>query len=329
MYRSADETMEKQKSHKPHIYIFNSAGCHGHYLTYLIDRLSKKTPAINQLPFNNLGNSHNKIDYSGFSHLIHADLHEQNKNLKDTNIVKILYSDNILYYERVAMSRAADANRDIHRLNNDISFLKSYNNEFYNNIYNLYSIKSHSVPKWLLRDAYKMGFLDWEKQGSVVTSKQDIKWMADTLEKNNMVHYTQVDVFFKAEKLKRELQELNNKFDLDLEFDSFESIHEEFLSRNKILHSHKNTEIVLGAVKENKDIPIPTLDIIQQAYVYAKLEKQYDFVTMPMTEDFFKTTKEIIDYVELFPQHYKAMNPNLPKFNNIDNPFFLHRQNSK
>jgi hypothetical protein len=86
---------------------------------------------------------------------------------------------------------------------------------------------------------------------------------------------------------------------------------------------------VLDAVKENTDIPVPPLDTIQQAYVYAKLEKQHDFITMPMTETFFKTTKEITDYIKLYPQHYKAMNPNLPKFNNIDNPFFLHRQNNK
>ena len=74
--------MEKPKFHKPHIYIFNSSGCHGHYLTYLIDRLSKETPAIEQLPFNDIGNSHNKIDYSGFSKFVDSEDHEQNKNLK-------------------------------------------------------------------------------------------------------------------------------------------------------------------------------------------------------------------------------------------------------
>jgi len=31
----------------------------------------------------------------------------------------------------------------------------------------------------------------------------------------------------------------------------------------------------------------------------------------------------------MYPEHYKAMNPNLPKFNGIDNPFFLHRQKTK
>lgn len=312
-----------------HIYVFNTGGCHGHYLTYLIDRLSNRTPKIEQLPFNKLGNSHNSVNYSGFVKFIDEPEHEENKSLKDTNIIKILYSNDILYYERVAMARAGDSNRDINNIHKDISFLKSYNKEFYNKIYTLYSIENDSVPKWMLRDAYKLGFLDWHKQGSVVKSRQNIKWIEDNLVEDNTVHHTQVGVFFTAEKLKRELQELDSKFNLDLNFENFDAIHEEFLSKNKILQTHGNTKLVLDAVRVNRDVPVPPLDIIQQAYVYAELEKQYDFITMPMTNPFFATTKEIVDYVKLYPRHYKAMNPNLPKFNNIDNPFFLHRQHNK
>ena len=329
MYRSTGETMEKQKSHNPYLNIFNSAGCHGHYLTYLIDRLSDITPKIKQLPFNNLGNSHNKVNYSGFVRFVDRTVHENYKHIKDTNIIKILYDNNILYYERAAMSRAGDANRDIHNLHNDISFLKIYNKEFYDRIRALYSVVSDSVPKWLLRDAYKMGFLDWDRQGSVVTAKHDKKWIEENLAEHNHIHYTQVDVFFTTEKLKKELQILDKKFSLHLSFDDFEDIHEQFLRRNSILKNLNNTDLVLDAIKKHRDISVPPLDIIQQAYVYAQLEKQHDFVTMPMTDSFFKTTKEILDYIQLYPKHYKAMNPNLPKFNNMDNPFFLHRQNNK
>lgn len=314
---------------KPHIYIFNNAGCHGHYLTYLIDRLSTRTPLIEQLPFNELGNSHKKLNYSGFAKFVDIRAHEDFKNLKNANIVKILYSNAILYYERVAMVRAEDANRDIHNVHKDISFLKSYNKAFYNKIRALYSITSDSVPKWLLRDAYKLGFLDWQKQGSVVIAEQDIGWIQENLAGHNTINYTEVDVFFTTEKLKKQLQKLDDAFGLDLCFDDLEHIHEQFLSRNTIFQTHVNTNLVLNAVKENRDITIPPLDIIQEAYVYAQLEKQHDFITMPMTETFFTTTQEIIDYVNLYPQHYKAMNPNLPKFNNIDNPFFLHRQKKK
>lgn len=34
-------------------------------------------------------------------------------------------------------------------------------------------------------------------------------------------------------------------------------------------------------------------------------------------------TAEIYEYAMHYPNHYKAMNPNLPKFNNIANPFYL------
>jgi hypothetical protein len=227
------------------------------------------------------------------------------------------------------MNRAADSNRDIHNLHRDISFLKSYNREFYDKIHALYKIHSDNVPKWLLRDAYKMGFLDWNKQGSVLTSRQVVRWMEENLARDNNIHYTQVGVFFTTEKLKKELQELDEKFDLDLCFNNFEQIHQQFMDRNNILNTHSHTDLVLDAVKRQQDIPVPPLDIIQQAYVYAELEKQYDFITMPITDSFFPTTKEIVDYVKMYPEHYKAMNPNLPKFNNIDNPFFLHRQNTK
>ena len=50
---------------------------------------------------------------------------------------------------------------------------------------------------------------------------------------------------------------------------------------------------------------------------------------MPLIDNFFKNTNEIINYIKFYPEHYKAMNPNLPMFNNMPNPFFLHRQNSK
>ena len=328
MYRLIEETMARPKFHNPYIYIFNSSGCHGNYLAYLIDRLSNKTPEIKQLPFNELGNSHNNINYSGFVEFTH-DAEQTQQKLSNKQIVKIIFSQNVLYYERVSMNRAGDAGRDINNIHNDISFFNEYNKEFYDKLYSLYSIKNNAIPKWLLRDAYKIGFLDWNKQGSVVSSRENIKWIDDNLAKDNDVHYTQVDVFFTTETLKRELNDLDNKFDLDLNLNDLNSIHEEFLSMNKILQSQKNTDIVLNAIKENKNITIPPLDIIQQAYVYAKLEKKYDFITMPLTDKFFETTKEILDYCTLYPKHYKAMNPNLPTFNNIPNPFFLHRQKNK
>ena len=122
--------MAKPRFPNTHIYILNSSGCHGHYLTYLIDRLSIDTPSITELPFNNLGNSHLDLEYSGYARFLDV-FQYQDKNLKESNIIKIIYPNDILYYERVAMSRAGDANGDLHNLHLDISFMEKYNKVFY------------------------------------------------------------------------------------------------------------------------------------------------------------------------------------------------------
>jgi hypothetical protein len=288
----------KLKFPNPHIYILNAGGCHGHYLTYLIDRLSADTPSITELPFNNLGNSHIRLAYSGYARFLDVDQY-QDKNLKESNIIKLIYPNEILYYERVAMARAGDANRDLHNLQLDISFMETYNKVFYEKIKKIYNVSSNRVPKFILRDAYKTGFLDWSSQGSVVSSKEDIGWINNNLKDNNNLYLFEVNKFFSLESISKELKIIDERFGLNLNLEELEYVH------------------------------IPELDILQQAYVYARLEKNNDFITMPMTETFFTDTQEIIDYINYYPEHYKAMNPNLPIFNNIPNPFFLHRQNNK
>jgi hypothetical protein len=314
---------------EPEIFVFNTGGCHGHYLVYLIDRLSKKTPIITDTPFNSLGNSHKKLNYSGFVKLVdeHQDIYY--KNLKNKKIIKITVSDEILYYERVAINRAADRNINLENMNMDISFLKIYNESFYKKIHELYSIDGDVIPKWMLRDVFKLGFLNWNKLGSVISLKQSIDWINKNLYEFNEIHFLDVSIFFTLDTLKNELKKLDVMFDLELKFDELEIIHNEFLKLNKILQTKKNTDIVLEAVKKNKNIDVPSLDIVQQAFIYSELEKKYNFITMPLVEQFFHSTKEIIDYVNLYPNHYKAMNPNLPMFNGIPNPFYLWNLKNK
>ncbi len=79
--------------------------------------------------------------------------------------------------------------------------------------------------------------------------------------------------------------------------------------------------------KNNKNSECVDLDLVEQGYLYAWLEKTYDFLQAPLTRKFFTNTKEINEYVTYYPKHYKAMNPNLPMFNNIANPFYLWNKN--
>ena len=156
-----------------------------------------------------------------------------------------------------------------------------------------------------------------------------MRWINENIKDTNDLYFFEVNKFFSLQSITEELKIIDKRFNLNLDLNDLEYVHTEFMKRNKILNTHQRTEQVLDAVSNNKIIEIPELDILQQAYVYAKLEENNHFITMPMTETFFANTQQIIDYINYYPEHYKAMNPNLPMFNNIPNPFFLHRQNNK
>jgi len=83
---------------------------------------------------------------------------------------------------------------------------------------------------------------------------------------------------------------------------------------------------VIEAIKQKIEMDISNLDIVEQAYLSAWIEKHNDFVVVPNCNSFFKTTSEITNWLKYYPQHYKAMNPNLPTFNNIANPFYLWKK---
>ena len=322
--------MARPKYPKPEIYVFNSPGCHGHYLTYLIDRLSRKTPVINTLPFNKLGNSHVDLEYSGYVKFVDVKKIPKSQ-LQGEKIVAIIFPNDLLYFERAVLNRASDHGADLNSLHLQMDFIKWLNPGFYENIKNLYGYTQDTdrIPKWAMRDAFKMGFLDPTRLGAKTESDLTIEILKREPICNNDIKLLEVNSFFTTQRLKDALQVLDKQFDMDLDFTDLEQVHNEFLTRNKILQTASYTNLVLDAVAKKTAMDIPNLDIVQQAFVYAEIERQNDFVTMPLADTFFTNTREIIDYVAHYPGHYKAMNPNLPKFNGIDNPFFLHRQKAK
>jgi len=97
-----------------------------------------------------------------------------------------------------------------------------------------------------------------------------------------------------------------------------------FIRNIKQYDTRHRCEKIIEALQNNENININDIDNVEQAYISAWIEKNYRFVTIPLTNNFFKNTKEILDWIEWYPQFYKAMNPNLPIFNGIPNPYHLH-----
>ena len=100
-------------------------------------------------------------------------------------------------------------------------------------------------------------------------------------------------------------------------------MHQEFIKKLPWLQTQHRADNVIEAIKQKREMNITDLDTVEQAYLSAWIEKNNDFVIVPICNGFFRTTGEIINWLEHYPQHYKAMNPNLPTFNNIPNPFHL------
>ena len=107
------------------------------------------------------------------------------------------------------------------------------------------------------------------------------------------------------------------------------SIHKQFLSKRVNHETWNRVYDVIDAIKNKQNMDCSKLDIVEQGYVYAWIEKNNDYIQTPLTRNFFVDTNEILEYIKVYPNHYKAMNPNLAKFNNIDNPFYLWAKGKK
>jgi hypothetical protein len=80
---------------------------------------------------------------------------------------------------------------------------------------------------------------------------------------------------------------------------------------------------VLDAIESKNNMECNELDIIEQAYIEAELEKIHDCVIFPYGVNWFKDTDQINEFIDTYPTYLKHMNPRLPWYNNIKNPFYL------
>lgn len=227
--------------------------------------------------------------------------------------------EDILYLERIVTIRGADYKIDTNTQHINITeeFDNLYNwGPIMKDLYNIDIVKD-GIPRFLLRDFYKLSFLDPARNGFL---ERDYCLRNDRPEK---AFDFPVSSFWDKSKFKQTMHDLDKFYSLDLDLSDL-SIHDEFIQR---LHFHdtRNRAIeVIFALKKGKDIDITNLDTVEEAFISAWIEKNHDFITVPLlTNNFFSTTTEINQFLALYPEHYKAMNPNLPRFKDMVNPFYL------
>lgn len=292
---------------------------HHNFLRYVLDSCSRITPLLSELPFIETGTSHKKLNYSGKFEVLESD-HNRPIREQGKGPFILCVADDILYIERISISREGDRNNDLTKSHNFINW-QPWNKHYVDAIIEDYKLeKNKPIPKFILRDSIKKSYLDPENKGSFLQNKKLVDSVNNTDTDN---YFFPISSFFTLEKFVKELTKLDNKYNLQLDFENIPQIYSQFAERNEILKNHFVVDEIITAIKNKENMKIPDLDVFQEGYIYAELEKSNDFILMPMINNFYTNTREIIEYLQHYPDHYKAMNPNLPTFNNIPNPFYL------
>ena len=80
---------------------------------------------------------------------------------------------------------------------------------------------------------------------------------------------------------------------------------------------------VYTAIMKKQNMDCADLDIIEQAWIETQLEKNHDNLLFPYGTSWFKNTDQINEFLNTYPSYLKHMNPRLPWYNDIKNPFYL------
>ena len=294
--------------------ISSGPGLHHNFLRFTLDYLDKDTPHIDKFPFDYSGASHNVIKYSK-KYILPKTSITLEPSIK--NCVGI-EADDLLYFERVSFAREGSANIDIKNLNNFDTW-HHWNNDTIKEIREFYNIQDiDKLPNFIVRDFYKMSYLDPVNKGLYRYNQGIIQQVRE-----RDCKIIPVSSFFTYDAYEKCLRDIANKFQLNLDYALLPVLYQEFYERNTQLQEHHIVQEILDSVEGKKIMAIPRLDVFQEAFIYAELEKQNDFIVMPLLNNFYQNTSEIIEYIKNYPEHYKAMNPNMPKYNGIPNPYHL------
>ena len=296
-------------------------GTHGTFLTYFLDKYSRRTPNIESSPFDKKsGTAHSKsINYSGkFDRRTFED--EQGNWRNDLNwnqnsVIILLDKESLLTFCRLSFLREGDwhlQETQVKKINEkEFSVNETFKEFFKNTFKTTYNIDldNENCPNIILRDYLKIMFLNEHKNHWLVTTEK-IKTYLN--EKTITITLSEI---YNTEKFLNQMKQISNKFNLELDLGAeAKATHEEFLSVLFIGYKTLNrANKVIENIKENNDINIDcgNLDIVEESYIFAWIEKNHDFLRCPLSDSFFKNTLEIKNYIKYYPKHY--------------HPYYLHK----
>ena len=147
--------------------------------------------------------------------------------------------------------------------------------------------------------------------------------MNDFLENNHHHHFDMYSLWDQT-LLKNELMKVSKRYKLDFEIDDkvINNVVEKIQKSYPVVTRHRAHK-VLDAIDSKHHMDCAELDILEQAYIEVELEKIHDCVIFPYGTNWFADTDSIREFLDTYPTYLKHMNPRLPWYNNMKNPFYL------
>ena len=297
------------------IQIIYVPGTFGHLLRWILDRFSPdcRFQHIND-PWDENNRVHERPEKKLYnkkfirSHQVRDEV--GSKPDPDAEKIVITFNkDELLFVERCGFYRNPGYETEQGRHQNIIS-------NSTNTVLSLFDLKQTVNSKMVAKEISKIQLHDHENHS----------WwnaMLQFISHPNHHHFT-IDAFFNNELFVSQLEKVDKRFKLDLQIDKkiIESIVNR-INQMYVVQTKNRAQKVLDAIKNKENVDCSQLDILEQAWIEVILEKQHDSLIFPYGTNWFENTDQINEFLDTYPSYLKHMNPRLPWYNNIKNPFYL------
>jgi hypothetical protein len=153
---------------------------------------------------------------------------------------------------------------------------------------------NRKVPRHVLRMFFWYKMID-EESNIVLQHNEKIKQYpgVDPIDITEIIDYVKLQSFFAK------------RFDKVLDF---KDIHSSFLSKNRSLYEYNKALEIFNAIKNGTHIKIDDISVMGEAMILFHIEKHFFDIPFHAQIEFFSNTKQVIEYVQYFPQVLKQPN---------------------
>lgn len=147
--------------------------------------------------------------------------------------------------------------------------------------------------RYILREFFKIGFKHPEQSGFVSQQKKMI------YDVSNDVYVFPFSSFYTVNNFLDQIACIAKWADFELtDLQELLKVHDQFLEKQPYKNSKIFCDTLIKKILQNETFDFPKLDLFQESYIAAQLEKYYNCELLIGQNDWYKNSKEIFDIVK-------------------------------